>query len=128
VSRPDSRFKKFQPGRLVPVATVFGSRSDIFFGSRPILGRDPENILGRGLDRVEVPNTSYRFGCTVLVDCTASRTFLSVFRDFFFKARTLPRFKCSRSANQTLIFRKSANRTVPKPEPFFVILTLKTLI
>ena len=30
-----SRPKKFQPGRLIPVATVFGSRSDIF------LGRDP---------------------------------------------------------------------------------------
>ena len=28
-----------------------------FFWSRPILGRDPENILGRDLDRVEVPNT-----------------------------------------------------------------------
>jgi hypothetical protein len=27
-----------------------------------------------------------------------------------------------------LIYLESANRTVPKPEPFFVILTLKTLI
>jgi hypothetical protein len=52
-SRPTfgSRPKKFQPGRLIPVATVFGSRSDIFFGSRP--GKN----LGRGLDRIEVPNT-----------------------------------------------------------------------
>jgi hypothetical protein len=52
-----SQPKKFQPGRLIPVATVFGSRSDIFFESRPILGRDPEKSLGRDLDRVEVPNT-----------------------------------------------------------------------
>jgi hypothetical protein len=52
-----SRPKKFQPGRLTPVATVFGSRSDIFYGSRPIFGRDPERNLGRDLDRVEVPNT-----------------------------------------------------------------------
>jgi hypothetical protein len=50
--------KKFQPGRLIPVATVFGSRSDSFVGSRPILGRDPEKSLGRDLDRVEVPNTT----------------------------------------------------------------------
>jgi hypothetical protein len=53
-----ARPKKFQPGGLVPVATVFGSRSDVFFGSQPILGRDPENILVRDLDRVEVPNTN----------------------------------------------------------------------
>ena len=52
-----SRPKKCQPGRLIPVASVFGSRSDIFFGSRPILGRDPEKSLGHDLDRVEVPNT-----------------------------------------------------------------------
>jgi hypothetical protein len=59
-SRPKfgSQPKKFQPGRLIPVATVFGSRSDIFFGSRPILGRDPEKSLGRDLDRFEVPNTT----------------------------------------------------------------------
>ena len=50
-----SRPKKFQPGRLIPVATVFGSRSDIFFGSRrrkkfrsrPVIGRDPKNYSGR---------------------------------------------------------------------------------
>jgi hypothetical protein len=52
------RPKKFQPGRLMPVAIVFGSRSDIFFGSRPILGRDPEKSLGRDLDRVAVPSTN----------------------------------------------------------------------
>ena len=63
-----------------------------------------------------------------LVDHTAYRTFLTGVRDFFLKARTLPRFKFYRSAVLTLIFRKSANRTVPKPEPFFVIITLKTLI
>ena len=54
-----SRPKKFQPGRLIPVATVFGSRSDIFFGSRPVIGRDPEKNTGRDLDRVEVPNTRF---------------------------------------------------------------------
>jgi hypothetical protein len=37
---------------------VFGSRSDIFFGSRPVIGRDPEKNTGRDLDRVEVPNTT----------------------------------------------------------------------
>jgi hypothetical protein len=30
-----------------------------FFGSRPILGRDPENILGHDPDQVEVPNTNH---------------------------------------------------------------------
>jgi hypothetical protein len=55
-----SRTKKFQPSRLVSVAPVFGSRSDIFFGSRPIIGYDPENILSRDLDRVEVPNTTIK--------------------------------------------------------------------
>jgi hypothetical protein len=73
---------------------------------------------------VSVP---YRFPRgTVLVDRTAYRTFSTVFRDFCLKARTLPRFKFYRSSVLTLIFRKSANRTVPKLEPFFVILTLKT--
>jgi hypothetical protein len=54
---------------------------------------------------------------------TAYRTFLSVFRDFSLKARTLPRFKCLRFTILTRIFRISANRTVPKHEPFYVILT-----
>jgi hypothetical protein len=41
----------------------------------------------------------YRFPRgTVKVDRTAYRTFLTVFRDFFVKAPSLPRFKCSRSA------------------------------
>jgi hypothetical protein len=51
---------------------------------------------------------------TVLVDRAAYRTFLTVFRDFCLKAGTLPRFKFYRSSILTLIFRKSANRTVPK--------------
>jgi hypothetical protein len=51
-----SRPKKFQHGRLIPVATVFGSRSDFFlgrdpysvailknFGSRPRPGRGPQH-------------------------------------------------------------------------------------
>jgi hypothetical protein len=33
------------------------------------------------------------------VDRTSYRTFLTVFRDFFLKARTLPRFKCYFKAN-----------------------------
>jgi hypothetical protein len=71
----------------------------------------------------------YRFPRgTVLVDRTAYRTFLTVLRDFFIKARTLPRIKFYRFTVFTLIFRISANRIVPKHEPFFVILTLKTLI
>jgi hypothetical protein len=41
----------------------------------------------------------YRFPReTVLVDREAYRTFLTVFRDFCLKARTLPRFKFYRSA------------------------------
>jgi hypothetical protein len=57
----------------------------------------------------------YRFPRgTVLVDRAAYRPFLTVFRDFCLKARTLPRFKFYRSSVLTLIFRKSANRTVPK--------------
>jgi hypothetical protein len=48
-------------------------------------------------DRVRT--VPYRFPRrTVLVDRTAYHTFLTVFRDFFLKARTLPRFKCSRFA------------------------------
>jgi hypothetical protein len=38
--------------------TLVGSRSDIFFESRPILGCDPENILGRDPDRIEFPYTN----------------------------------------------------------------------
>ena len=76
-----------------------------------------------------VRTVPYRFPReTVLVDREAYRTFLNVFRDFCLKAQTLPRFKFYRSSVLTLIFRKSANRTVPKHQPFFVILTLKTLI
>ena len=71
----------------------------------------------------------YRFPWgTVLVDRAAYRTFLTVFRDFCLKARTLPRFKFYRPSVLTLIFRKNANRTVPKHWPFFVILKFKTLI
>ncbi len=64
---------------------------------------------------------------TVKVDRTAYRTFLTVFRDFYLKARALPRFKYSRFTVLTQIFRLSANRTVPTHLPFFVILTLKIL-
>jgi hypothetical protein len=71
-----SRPKKLQPGRLIPVATVNGSRSDIF------LGRDPEKSLGRDLDRVEVPNTNFDVDSSI-----------------FFK--TLIYFKCK---SKTLIF------------------------
>jgi hypothetical protein len=63
-----------------------------------------------------------------LVNRAACRTFVTVFRDYCLKARTLPRFKFYRSSVLTLIFRKSANRTEPKHEPFFVIFRLKTLI
>jgi hypothetical protein len=91
------------------------------------------HVLGHKLQkglRIYPPTVSvlnrtvpYRFPRgTVLVDRTAYRTFLTVFRDFCLKARTLPRFKFYRSAVYTLIFRKSANRTLPKHEPFFVIL------
>jgi hypothetical protein len=50
---------------------------------------------------VSVPyrTVPYRFPReTVLVDREAYRTFLTVFRDFCLKARTLPRFKFYRSA------------------------------
>jgi hypothetical protein len=53
---------------------------------------------------------------------------LTIFRDFFLKAQTLPRLEFYRSTVKTLIFLKSANRTAPKHEPFYVILILKTLI
>jgi hypothetical protein len=53
---------------------------------------------------------------------------LTVFHDFCLKAQTLPRFKFYRSSVLTLIFRKSANRTVPKHWPFFVNSMLKSLI
>ena len=79
---------------------------------------------------VSVPQRTvpYRFlRGTVQVDRTAYRTFLTVFRDFYLKARTLPRFKQSRFTVLTLISRLSANRTVPTHLPFFVILTLKIL-
>jgi hypothetical protein len=63
-----TRPKKFQPGRLVPVMNMFGSRSDIFVGSRPRIGRDSENILGSDLDRVEIPNTiqNQKYKMTIL--------------------------------------------------------------
>ncbi len=70
----------------------------------------------------------YRFPRgTVKVDRTAYRTFLTVFRDFYLKARTLPRFKYFRLTVLTQIFRLSANRTVPTHLPFFVILTWSLL-
>jgi hypothetical protein len=48
---------------------------------------------------VPYPTVPYRFPReTVLVDREAYRTFLTVFRDFCLKARTLPRFKFYRSA------------------------------
>jgi hypothetical protein len=62
-----------------------------------------------------------------LADRAAYRTFLTVFRDFYLKARALPRFKYSRFTVLTLISLLSANRTEPTLEPFFVILTLKIL-
>jgi hypothetical protein len=52
---------------------------------------------------------------------------LTVFRDTYLKARTLPRFKYSRFTVLALIFGLGANRTVPTHEPFIVILTLKIL-
>jgi hypothetical protein len=72
--------------------------------------REVLNILGRNHNTEGDPNLSvyrvrtvayrtvlYRFPReTVLVDRAAYRTFLTVFRDFCLKARTLPRNKCSR--------------------------------
>ena len=96
------------------------------------------SLYSRGSEFIRLPcpyrtvpyrTVPYRFPWgTVLVDRAAYRTFLTVFRDFCLKARTLPRFKFYRSSFLTLIFRKSANRTVPKHWPFFVILKIKTLI
>jgi hypothetical protein len=65
-----------------------------------------------------------------LFSSTAQRTvlFWPFYVIFYLKARTLPRFKCLRFTVLTLIFRLSANRTVPTHEPFFVILLLKTII
>ena len=66
------------------------------------------------LNTVGAPNLSvyrvrtvpYRFPRgTVLVNRAAYRTFLTVFRDFCLKARTLLRFKFYRSSVLTLIFR-----------------------
>jgi hypothetical protein len=53
-----SRTKKFHPGRLVQPGPGRDSNVEPFFGSRIILGSDPENIFGRDLDQVEVPNTN----------------------------------------------------------------------
>ena len=64
---------------------------------------------------------------TVLLNRTADRTFLTVFRDFCLKARTQPRFKYTRLPLKRYFF-TSANRIVPKHKTIFVILTLKTLI
>jgi hypothetical protein len=84
---------------------------------------------GPNLSDDRVRSVPYRFPRgTVKADRTAYRTFLTVFRDFSLKARILPRFKYSRFTVLTLIFRLSAKRTVPKHEPFFKILTLKTII
>jgi hypothetical protein len=52
---------------------------------------------------------------------------LTFFRNFCLKAQTLPRFKFYRSSVLTLIFRKSANRTVPKHQPFLIIFTLRAV-
>jgi hypothetical protein len=58
-SRPKfgSRLKKFQPGRLIPVATVFGSRSDIFLGRDPYSVATLKKVWVVVPERVEVPNT-----------------------------------------------------------------------
>ncbi len=95
-------------------------------------GNHPPNTKGL---RIYLPTVSFPYRTvpnrfsrgTVEADRTAYRTFLSIFRDFSLKARTLPRFKCLRFTVLTLILRLSANRTVPTHLPFFVILTLKTL-
>jgi hypothetical protein len=70
----------------------------------------------RGSEFIRLPcpyrTVPYRFPRgTVLVDRTAYRTFVTVFRDFCLKARTQLRFKCSHFAVLTLIFRISAYRT-----------------
>jgi hypothetical protein len=54
--------------------------------------------------------------------------FFDHFACFCLKARTLPRFKFHHFSVLTPIFRISANRTVPKHWPFFVISMLKILI
>jgi hypothetical protein len=61
----------------------------------------PQNNTDRdpNLSVYRVRTVPYRFPReTILVDRTAYRTFLTVFRDFCLKARTLPRFKFYRSA------------------------------
>jgi hypothetical protein len=71
----------------------------------PVICRTPkikaiENTEGDpNLSVCRVRTVPYRFlRWTVLVDRTAYRTFLTVFRDFCLKARTLPRFKFYRFA------------------------------
>jgi hypothetical protein len=60
-------------------------------------GCDTEGSPNLSANRVHT--VPYRFPRgTVLVDLTAHRTFLTVFHDFYLKARTLPRIKCSRFA------------------------------
>jgi hypothetical protein len=73
-------------------------------------------LYSRGSVFIRLPcpyrTVPYRFPRgTVLVDRAAYRNFLTVFRDFCLKARTLSRFKFYRSSVLTLIFRKS--RRVP---------------
>jgi hypothetical protein len=68
----------------------------------------PSIFYRRGSEFIRLPcpyrtepyrTVPYRFPRgTVLVDRTAYRTFLTVFRDFSLKARILPRFKFYRSA------------------------------
>jgi hypothetical protein len=67
------------------VAIDHGSQPDFFFGSRPVVGRDPPENSGCDLDRVEVPNTNHDHGTvtftlqkrknyfTLLVEKVASR-------------------------------------------------------
>jgi hypothetical protein len=70
--------------------------------STPILhSSDRTFVLDRSVPyrTVAYRTVPYRFPRgTVLVDREAYRTFLTVFRDFCLKARTLPRFKFYRSA------------------------------
>jgi hypothetical protein len=77
-------------------------RSTTNFPEIPLCRPFTEGSPNLPADRVRtVPyrTVPYRFPRgAVLVDRTAYRTFLTVFRDFCLKARTLPRFKFYRSA------------------------------
>jgi hypothetical protein len=74
---------------------------DAYFSSSEVQGKFKQiNIVyTEGSPNLSADRTvPYRFPRgTVLVDREAYRTFLTVFRDFCLKARTLPRFKLYRS-------------------------------